>query len=272
MMVSRPIGSSRRSVTEIHESSFMDNLKFYTLAINVSACILSKANVNSFYFYEPVGGAQVLCTAVSVVVMDGITIGHPRCALDGCKLPLATARDRYCSEHRCYGNICVIQDCGQNVVANKLTCQNPLHQAVEHLREMRGQSRFQLQERLQRARVAHPNDAIAEERGLDEIADEEDVEQVFLVDGKETLKTGSSEPETTNFPQLQVKKRLRAQFGRKRTHNEQVIVAPCGMILARETFYGAEAISSCVVCGILLILYSLSQYVFYRNLSKERSA
>ncbi|KAF8157692.1 hypothetical protein BJ912DRAFT_1026825 [Pholiota molesta] len=32
---------------------------------------------------------------------------------------------------------------------------------------------------------------------------------------------------------------------KKRTHNEQILVAPCGMILARETFYGAEAISTC---------------------------
>ncbi|KAI0689098.1 hypothetical protein BC835DRAFT_1308521 [Cytidiella melzeri] len=48
-------------------------------------------------------------------------------------------------------------------------------------------------------------------------------------------------------------KRVRAQFGRKRTHNEQycklahnkqIIVAPCGVIIARTTFYGAEAVSS----------------------------
>ena len=43
------------------------------------------------------------------------------------------------------------------------------------------------------------------------------------------------------------KKALRAQFGRKRTHNEQLIVAPCGIIVARETFYHAEAVHSVVV-------------------------
>jgi len=197
--------------------------------------------------------------AVSVVVMDGITIGHPRCAMDGCKLPLATARDRYCSEHRLHSNICVIQGCEQIVVASKLTCENPVHQAVENLREMRGQSRFQLQERLQRARVAHPIDGIVEERRLDDIVDEEVVEEEFLVNGNESVRPAGS-AETTNFPQLQVKKRLKAQFGRKRTHNEQVIVAPCGIILARETFYGAEAISSCVVCDFPLfcILFNTS--------------
>ncbi|THU81591.1 hypothetical protein K435DRAFT_693216, partial [Dendrothele bispora CBS 962.96] len=39
------------------------------------------------------------------------------------------------------------------------------------------------------------------------------------------------------------KKTVQAQFGRKRTHNEQLIISPCGMILARETFYHSEAFS-----------------------------
>jgi len=43
------------------------------------------------------------------------------------------------------------------------------------------------------------------------------------------------------------KKRLSARFGRKRTHNEQILVSPCGMILARDTFFGAEAIATCAV-------------------------
>ena len=41
--------------------------------------------------------------------------------------------------------------------------------------------------------------------------------------------------------------KVRAQFGRRRTHNEQIIVAPCGVIIARATFYGAEAVSSVAV-------------------------
>lgn len=42
-------------------------------------------------------------------------------------------------------------------------------------------------------------------------------------------------------------RRIRAQFGRKRTHNEQVIVAPCGVIIARATFFGAEALKTVAV-------------------------
>jgi len=39
-------------------------------------------------------------------------------------------------------------------------------------------------------------------------------------------------------------KKLRAYFGRRRTHNEQIIMRPCGVIVSRATFYGSEAISA----------------------------
>jgi hypothetical protein len=44
-----------------------------------------------------------------------------------------------------------------------------------------GQARFQLKERLQRARVAHPNDAVAEDRDLAELADVDDETEEFEV-------------------------------------------------------------------------------------------
>jgi len=43
------------------------------------------------------------------------------------------------------------------------------------------------------------------------------------------------------------KNKIRARFGRMRTHNEQILVAPCGVIIARETFYNAESIPTVVV-------------------------
>ena len=35
-------------------------------------------------------------------------------------------------------------------------------------------------------------------------------------------------------------KQLSAQFGHRKTHNEELIIAPCGIILAQQTLYGAE--------------------------------
>ena len=41
--------------------------------------------------------------------------------------------------------------------------------------------------------------------------------------------------------------KVQAQFGRKHTYNEEIIVAPCGVIIAHAIFYRAEAISSVAV-------------------------
>ncbi|KZO90569.1 hypothetical protein CALVIDRAFT_490265 [Calocera viscosa TUFC12733] len=60
---------------------------------------------------------------------------------------------------------------------------------------------------------------------------------------------------------------LKAQLGRAWTHNEQLIVRPCGIIVARATFYGAEAISS--VADMLRAVFSTRNSVpdilFYDN-------
>lgn len=43
----------------------------------------------------------------------------------------------------------------------------------------------------------------------------------------------------------------KARFSRRRTHNEQLVVACCGVITARGTMYGAEAISGVKVSSQL---------------------
>lgn len=40
---------------------------------------------------------------------------------------------------------------------------------------------------------------------------------------------------------------FKAQFGWRRTHNEQTHVRPCGIIYARATMFGAEAVSNFLV-------------------------
>jgi hypothetical protein len=44
------------------------------------------------------------------------------------------------------------------------------------------------------------------------------------------------------------KRTIRALFGRRRTHNEQIMVHPCGVIVARQTFFGLETTPQTVVC------------------------
>ncbi|THG92456.1 hypothetical protein EW026_g8455 [Hermanssonia centrifuga] len=69
-------------------------------------------------------------------------------------------------------------------------------------------------------------------------------EQEFEVDAEGNVVGEDKNQEACPDKPLGGNRRIRAQFGRKRTHNEQIIVAPCGVIIARATFYGAEAIHS----------------------------
>jgi hypothetical protein len=189
---------------------------------------------------------------VSVVVIDGVTIGHPCCSVHNCHIPLSKNRDRYCKHHQDSAGTCAIIGCSTPIVSNSKTCADKDHQAIEKIHMERGQSRFQLQERLTRARVAHPNDSLGKEvTNISELADvDEDNEEFELLMGKMT----STQANHTSGLANSQKKKVRAQFGRKRTHNEQIIVAPCGMIMARETFFGAEAVSSVVVSDSLLVV------------------
>jgi hypothetical protein len=121
------------------------------------------------------------------------------------------------------------------------------HQRVENVHNLRGQSRFQLKERNERSNLAHPNDAVGEQVTSISEPIEDDLEQVF-----EATREGPV-PITPNSTARSSNPRIRAQFGRRRTHNEQLFVAPCGMIVARETFYHAEALYSVIVSSCLFL-------------------
>jgi hypothetical protein len=117
------------------------------------------------------------------------------------------------------------------------TCLDLDHQATEKTHHERGQARFQLKERMKRARVAHPNDALSQEETHTDGESDSDIEK------------NNSGPEKS-------KPRIKARFSRRRTHNEQIIVAPCGVILSRATFFGAEGVGSVIVRPF----FSLSQF------------
>ena len=173
---------------------------------------------------------------VWVVVIDGVTVGCPCCGVHNCKIPLENNRHHFCPDHAAQNKVCAVVGCHSSATSGSRTCTEASHQNVEHIYRERGQARFQLKEQLERARVAHLNDAIAEDRELTELADVDDETEEFEV-------SGIPEPES----QPTKKERIRAQFGRRRTHNEQIVVSPCGMIIGRETFFGAEGVGSVIV-------------------------
>ena len=45
-------------------------------------------------------------------------------------------------------------------------------------------------------------------------------------------------------------RKLHAYFGRQQTHNEQLIMHLCGVILSRATFFGSKAVSAVNVSSL----------------------
>jgi hypothetical protein len=123
----------------------------------------------------------------------------------------------------------------------------PAHQHVEKTYQLHRQSRFQLQERLAHSRVAHPNDAVSQDVEILTLHPPE-AEEEYELNETGTLALPVVDSSSDPTPEQPTRRRLKAMFGRQRTHNEQLMVAPCGMIIARQTFFGAEGVASVKVC------------------------
>jgi hypothetical protein len=127
-----------------------------------------------------------------------------------------------------------------------------MHQESEARWRAYGQAQFQLSQRLQQARVSHPEDSSIGTDASEELMptpdDDFDLELDHELDENGRPLRGKENIDQGNSPNPEKKRATRIQFGRRRTHNEEIAVAPCSMIMARETFYGAEAIPSVVVC------------------------
>jgi hypothetical protein len=140
--------------------------------------------------------------------------------------------------------------CNAPVTAGNQTCADPTHQDIERVHKERGQALFQLKERLKRAQVVHPGDSHHDHDESDfamQVFDEGRDQLFNIYDNNLIIPNDNGQLSDKPAPSIPNVKRVRAHFGRRRTHNEQLIVASCGMILARETFYGAEAVTTVAV-------------------------
>lgn len=125
---------------------------------------------------------------------------------------------------------------------------------MKKLNTARGKALFTLKARLQRAQASDETVRVAEERDDDLQEDEE----WFEVDGDNVKIFNEPNPGSIGVvdhvevpcPSKKLdtgNKKIKAQFGRRRTHNEQTLVRPCGIIFARATMFGAEAVSNFLV-------------------------
>ncbi|KAG2007045.1 cytochrome P450 [Coprinopsis cinerea AmutBmut pab1-1] len=204
--------------------------------------------------YKVIKGEDGTLRKMHAAVCDGITLGHPCCGVHGCQTPLDSQRDRYCPDHRALEALCAIDDCSQPVEPGFRTCSQQGHRRLEEKYREKGTAMFQLQDRLQKARISTPSDSVP----LDNPANisTNDIE----LDEEEAL------PECDGKADVG-KQKLKSHFGRRWTHNEQLVMRPCGLILARGTLYGAESVAS--VNDILKATFptpsSTPEHLFFDN-------
>ncbi|KAF8186277.1 hypothetical protein BJ912DRAFT_972144 [Pholiota molesta] len=184
-------------------------------------------------------GYQNLGT-LRAAVTDGDSIGRPCCKVHNCTTPLPTNRDHFCIDHAHLKSVCVVTGCTSIAPEGFQTCSTANHRAMEESRNERGKALFQLRK------------LSSLEGSLPEIEDGTNP------DNTQDLATRKSDAGNTA---------PKARFARRRTHNEQLLVSCCGIILARGTMFGAEAISG--VKDFLKSVYpsadDLPNIIFYDN-------
>lgn len=173
-----------------------------------------------------------------MVVCDGVTVGRFGCGAPRCANPPTSARDIFCPEHAYLQGICHVTGCDEKVVLGSKTCADPCHREAEEKYYAAGTAAFQLKLRYERSRHDEETEGVVWEEGEELDTGSDAVYEVLISEKDSAHKDGTS-------------KAVRGQFGRRRTHNEQLIIAPCGMILARETFTFSEAFSLVAVCVCL---------------------
>lgn len=207
------------------------------------------------------------------MVTDGLTLGHPCCAHiptkdePTCTNPLASNRHRFCTEHYHLHNQCAIVTCDRPVLAGSKACDLPDHQEMERQYTARGKASFTLPQRLRdhRARNQAQQEEEVDDDDVPEEADEEiwfeqDGNSYRLVVDPNPGSVGELEPGEVRLEPLPCpanksdngNKKVRAQFSRKRVHNDQTILFTCGVFFARASFYNAEAVSNVLVSVLWL--------------------
>ncbi|KAJ7028171.1 hypothetical protein C8F04DRAFT_1044296 [Mycena alexandri] len=185
-----------------------------------------------FVVYENEHGHLVKMHAAAC---DGNTIGHRSCKVHDCQIPLPSLRQHFCADHQHLRLKCAVIECPLDIAPGHRTCNDPHHRALETAYFKRGEAMFQLRSRLKKAGVYVPDDSVANQ------AVEADHEVIFDLGPKGPVEI---DPESCDGKPEAGNRRLRAIFGGRWTHNEQLIMRTCGVILSRATLFGSEAVDS----------------------------
>ena len=164
------------------------------------------------------------------VVVDRITIGHPCCGVHNCTIPLESARNRFCQRHQEYEQVCSVVDCDAIVESGFKTCTKGAHRDYElHVRE-RGKAMFQLKDHLKRINSYQTHNALSADTPI--AVDEGGALKGSGI-GKDCKVQIDKEGNKCDGKLALGNRKVKARFGRRRTHNEELCVASCGIILGR---------------------------------------
>ena len=204
------------------------------------------------------------------IVGDGLSIGRPCCGVFRCRDPLENNRHRFCAKHTNLHNVCAIVNCenpvvhmtiedprgGPSKVVKKKACSLALHQEIEKKNSDRSTGSFLYKQRLQHAQISQPVDSLSTSHHVPEQDIQEDIElysadkdgvRVHIEKNPGTIGVVDDSQEICPSKAATGNRTVKAQFGRRRMHNEQTLVRPCGVIFARATMFGAEAVSNFLV-------------------------
>ena len=201
---------------------------------------------------------------------DGISMSCPCCGVFRCTELLLNNCHLFCATHDHLHSVCHIVDCDEPVVVKEIitpdgrviqkrtkTCSLPLHQEMEHLKFAKGKAAFTLKEHYRDRQNSHPAPVDLAEENINHNP-EEGIEYFSVNNNQVTLHTekdlgtvgvadNTYEPCPSKAPTRNTLKPIKTLFNRRCTYNEQTLVQPCGVIYARATMYGAEAVSNFLV-------------------------
>ncbi|KAJ7169095.1 hypothetical protein C8R43DRAFT_876347, partial [Mycena crocata] len=178
---------------------------------------------------------------ITAGVHDGVTVRHVTCSVHDCTEPLLSQKARFCSTHANHNHICY----ESAVQPGFATCSIKSHRAHELASLERNAAMFQLHSRLQTAGISQVPEA-----------------------GSSSA-SSSSTPATSSTSTAASSSGVKGKNSHSWTHNEQLFVRCCGVIILRATFYGSEGIT-----GVSVFLKAtfppqypgaMPSYIFYDN-------
>ncbi|KAJ7131748.1 hypothetical protein C8R43DRAFT_895691 [Mycena crocata] len=171
-------------------------------------------------------------------VHDGVNVRHLCCGVHDCFEALPSQHAHFCQTHSHLAQICGVQGCNLAAEPGFRTCTTESHRALQKDADEKNTAMFQLRSRLH----ADP----------------------FIVPPSTSTSTNAN-PSSTSASTT----KLKAKLTRSWTHNEQLFVRCCGIIISRATLFGSESVTGTKV--FLKATFppeypgSKPSYVFYDN-------